>query len=228
VLRINDYDNFDALCQALSSRWLKVITDTPTNQPCTFALAGGTTPEPLYRLFDALLAKTNLPPIQLLATDERWVPDSDLQSNEGLLKRCFTQSASRCQLLSLKNNQLSPAEASGEINTRLQENCPHPFSSVILGMGVDGHIASLFSDTPSLLTNDETIHCVATLHPQTKHARISLSFSRLLNTRSIWIVIAGEEKRAVLKHALRENTSVSPISALLAAASCDVEVFWCP
>ena len=224
MFKLNQYPNFDALSHALTEKWLTVINNTPANQPCSFALAGGTTPEPLYRRFDTLFAASKPRSIQLVATDERWVPDSDAQSNEGLFQRCFTQSASHCHLLSLKNNQPDPSVAIAEINQRLQENISHPFSAVLSGMGTDGHIASLFPDAPQLLINDASVNCVAALHPQSGQARISLSFARLLNTQSIWLVITGAEKRTVLEHA----SPKLPIGALLAAARCDVNVFWCP
>ncbi len=224
MLKINSYPNFDSLSLALAHQWQELIAATPPNQPCRFALAGGTTPEPLYRRFDALFAKSATRPIQFIATDERWVPDTDPNSNEGLFKRCFAESAPFWQLLSLKNNQPNPASAIDDINQRLEPLGNQPFSAVILGMGTDGHIASLFPDAPQLLIKDGTRFCVAALHPQTKQARISLSFSRLLNTRAIWLVITGEQKRAVLENA----SSQSPVGALLAAAQCNVEVFWCP
>jgi len=224
MFKLNEYPNFNALSQALTKQWLTVINNTPANQPCSFALAGGTTPEPLYRQFDSLFAASKPRPIQLVATDERWVPDSDPQSNEGLFQRCFTQSASHCHLLSLKNNQPDPSAAIAEINQRLHENINHPFSAVLSGMGADGHVASLFPDAPQLLINDASVNCVAALHPETRQARISLSFSRLLNTKSIWIVITGTKKREVLEHASPQT----PIGALLTAARCDVDVFWCP
>jgi 6-phosphogluconolactonase len=224
MFKLNEYTNFDELSRVLVDKWLDIIKHTPPGQPCSFALAGGTTPAPLYRQFDADFAKSKLRDIQLVATDERWVPDSDPESNEGLFQRCFTQSKAQWHLLSLKNNHLNPAAAVADINARLQENINHPFSTLILGMGTDGHVASLFPDAPHLLIEDKTSNCVAALHPQTQQARISLSFSRLLNTNSIWVVITGTEKRAVL-----ENASPSlPIRALLSAARCDVEIFWCP
>lgn len=232
MLTINEYPNFDALSNDLSKRWLALIADIPAGQPCSFALAGGTTPEPLYRQFDTLFSQNAPRSIQLVATDERWVPDSDPQSNEGLFRRCFNQSAPNWHLLSLKNGQPNPASAVDEINKRLQINCPYPFNVVILGMGTDGHIASLFPNAPNLLVNDESVSCVTALHPQTGQTRISLSFSRLLNTKAIWLVIAGVEKRVVLENACNEapngNNPSSPIGALLAVAHCDVDVFWCP
>ena len=66
--------------------------------------------------------------------------------------------------------------------------------------------------------------CVAALHPETGQERMSLSFSRLLNSKSIWLVITGQEKRSVLEQA--ELSHAGPIGALLAAAH--VEVFWSP
>jgi 6-phosphogluconolactonase len=224
MLKLREYANFSALSDDLINRWLAIINNAPENQPCSFALAGGTTPEPLYRQFDALFSASPNRAIQLVATDERWVPDTDGQSNEGLFRRCFMQSASNCKLVSLKNNQPDPATAVADIDQRLKENLPCPFSSVVLGMGTDGHIASLFPDQPQLLVDDKSTNCVAAFHPQTKQARISLSLSRLLNTNAIWLVITGEEKRAVLENA----AATLPIGALLAQAHCDVDVFWCP
>jgi len=224
MLKLTEYPDFATLSAALANKWLATITNTPLEQPCSFALAGGTTPEPLYRQFDTLFSEKKPRSIQLLATDERWVPDSDPQSNEGLFQRCFTHSASHWDLLSLKNRQPDPASAIADIDLRLQTFCNHPFSAIILGMGTDGHIASLFPDAPHYLIEDTNTNCVAAFHPQTKQARISLSFSRLLNTTSIWLVITGGEKRTVLENA----APTQPIGALLAAARCDVEVFWCP
>jgi len=224
MVKLDEFENFAALSEALATRWLNRIVATPADRPCSFALAGGTTPAPLYRHFDALFAASGARAIQLLATDERWVADTDPQSNEGLFRQCFAQSASQWHLLSLKNNRPDPQSALVEIDARLAAECNHPFTAVILGMGADGHIASLFPNAPQLLDKTSTANCVAALHPQTGQARISLSFSRLLNSREIWLVITGSEKRAVLKQA--EIACAGPIGALLAATN--VEVFWCP
>jgi 6-phosphogluconolactonase len=91
-------------------------------------------------------------------------------------------------------------------------------------MGADGHIASLFPNAPELLVAESKFACVAALHPETGQERMSLSFSRLLNSKSIWLVITGQEKRSVLEQA--ELSHAGPIGALLAAAH--VEVFWSP
>jgi len=226
MLIINEFADFAELSETLAQKWLELVQNA--GRTCSFALAGGTTPAPLYRRFDQLLSESKQGRIQLIATDERWVSDADAQSNEGLFRQCFARSFGKWSLVSLKNTQPSPTSALPEINERIKTSCAAPFSAVVLGMGSDGHIASLFPNAPQLLTNEPDVSCVAAYHPQTLQARMSLSFSRLLNTDAIWLVITGAEKRAVLEQA----TPASPIGAYLSAAlanqHCQVEVFWCP
>lgn len=224
MFTVNEFADFSALSDTLALKWLNLITDTPADQPCSFALAGGTTPAPLYRHFDTLFSVANPRRIQLLATDERWVPDADPQSNEGLFRQCLSASTAQWDLISLKNSEPTPFDAVPAIDARLRERCGQSFSAVILGMGGDGHIASLFPDAPQLLTTEPGYVCVGALNPQTKQERMSLSFARLLDSQAIWLVITGKEKLAVLQHA--EATHAGPIGALLAAAH--VEIFWCP
>ena len=221
-MTLHAFADFGALSDTLAQRWLDVVQSTTGS--ASFALAGGTTPAPLYRKFDRLFAASKLGRIQLIATDERWVSDADAQSNEGLFRQCFADSAAQWRLVSLKNAQPTPAKALADIGARIADNCPTPFSAVILGMGADGHIASLFPNAPQLLVNDPDVNCVAALHPQTLQERMSLSFARLLKTDAIWLVITGAEKRKVL-----DNAGIhTPIGAYLHAARCPVEVFWCP
>lgn len=225
TVKFHTFDNFSALSEALSQQWLEVIQKTPEHDIASFALAGGSTPAPVYERLDQLLSGTtqhNL--IKLVATDERWVADSDQQSNEGLFRRCLSASAKdkRWQLISLKNPSSTPEIATEAISARLNEQLPDAFSAVLLGMGTDGHIASLFPGAP---TQHDELACLAAVHPQTRQSRMSLSLPRLLNTKRIWLVITGAEKRQVLDHAQAENL---PVGDLLREAGCTIDVFWCP
>ncbi|MFZ6675528.1 6-phosphogluconolactonase [Undibacterium sp. Xuan67W] len=221
---LHSFASFEELSEALVAEWLGIIdTAALARLPAYFALAGGSTPAPLYRRLDQLLSHRDSNNVKLVATDERWVDDADAQSNEGLFKQSMAQSyGKQWKLISLKNAARTPEVATEAISHRLDEQIPQAFSAVLLGMGADGHIASLFPGAP---TQHDDLACLAALHPQTRQSRMSLSLPRLLNTDRIWLVITGAEKRRVLENAA--ETSL-PVAALLHEAHCDVDVFWCP
>jgi len=226
TLHFHTYENFDALAQAALKEWLGLIEQANTQQRTSqFALAGGTTPSPIYRLLDHALASRPalFAPIKLIATDERWVADKDPQSNEGLFQQSMAQSfQQQWQLVSLKNEVSTPKQAVGAIDHRLRAQIPAAFDAVLLGMGTDGHVASLF---PGGATQLGEAWCVPALHPQNQQHRMSLSLPRLVDAGRIWLVITGAEKRRVLENALETNL---PIAALIQAARCPIDVFWCP
>lgn len=237
MLTFHTYPDRESLYQGLAQDWLQLAQ----TKGGTYALAGGTTPEPVYRALDALLAQHTHPAIRLVATDERWVDDADAQSNEGLIRRCFAQSGT--PLVSLKTEASAPTEACAAINIHLQEHFPQAFTAIVLGMGTDGHIASLFPHAPEQLQANDARRCVPATHPTNGQARISLSFSRLLDSERIWLLITGEEKRRVLEQAETEIAAtgsltsssspnkmhaLTPISALLQHARCPVDVYWSP
>lgn len=224
TLQFNSYTNFAELTDALVAEWLNAIDQAISKRlPSSFALAGGSTPAPVYRQLDRLLSTRDTCQIKLIATDERWVDDSDAQSNEGLFKQCLPLTyGKQWKLISLKNAARSPEVAIEAISDRLSQQIPSSLNAVLLGMGADGHIASLFPGAP---TQHDDLNCLAAVHPQTRQSRISLSLPRLLQTEKIWLVITGAEKRKVLETA---NASDLPIAALLREARCNIEVFWCP
>lgn len=223
-LRLRSFHNFADLSKSLINEWVSLIDHAAqSNQAASFALAGGSTPAPLYRELDQALATRPSSKLRLTATDERWVHDSDPQSNEGLFKQCLPLSYRKnWELVSLKNAASTPEVAIEAINERLNQQLPNRFDAVLLGMGADGHIASLFPGAP---VQADGLDCLAAVHPQTHQTRISLSLPRLLQTEKIWLVITGTEKRQVLENAM---TSSLPITHLLKQAQCKIEVFWCP
>ncbi|MFZ6749449.1 6-phosphogluconolactonase [Undibacterium sp. Ren11W] len=223
-MKFNSYADFSELSAALLAEWIAEIDHAAAARlPAYFALAGGSTPAPLYRQLDSMLAARDICNLHLVATDERWVADSDAQSNEGLFKQCMPLSyGKQWQLVSLKNTARTPEVAVEAISEHLHQQIPQRFNAVLLGMGTDGHIASLFPGAP---TQHDQLDCLAALHPQTRQSRISLSLPRLLASKKIWLLITGAEKRQLLEHAAQSSL---PISSLLAEPGCNIEVFWCP
>jgi 6-phosphogluconolactonase len=224
IMKFNSYPNFSELSSALLAEWISEIDDAAlARRPAYFALAGGSTPAPLYRSLDTMLSRRDICNLHLVATDERWVPDTDAQSNEGLFKQCMPLSyGQQWQLLSLKNAASTPEVATEAISERLSQQIPQSFNAVLLGMGTDGHVASLFPGAP---TQHDDLTCLAALHPQTRQSRMSLSLPRLLDSKKIWLIITGAEKRQILESAAQTDL---PISRLLREARCNIEVFWCP
>jgi 6-phosphogluconolactonase len=223
-VQFKSFQNFSELTEALVAQWISAIEGaTLAGVPACFALAGGSTPAPVYRRLDQALAAHAPCEVKLVATDERWVDDSDAQSNEGLFKQCLALSyRKQWNLVSLKNTARTPEVAIEAINERLHQQIPQKLTAVLLGMGADGHIASLFPGAP---TQHDDLACLAAVHPQTRQSRISLALPRLLNTERIWLVITGAEKRQLFERAA--NGSL-PITDLLAQARCNIEVYWCP
>jgi 6-phosphogluconolactonase len=229
MMHLHRYQSKDELFEAIATDWMAVMEGEHTGKTFSFALTGGTTPAPIYRNMEAKLhGSKQLVRIKLVAIDERWVPNQDPQSNEGMIASCFRldeRQSDACRLISLKTEQPSPDLALDAVAHKLEAEFPEPFSMVLLGLGTDGHIASLF---PGAGTLDEAggMPCLAARHPVSGQPRISLSLPRLLNTQRAWVVITGDEKLKVLHDSARSPDL--PIARFLRDVQCDVEVYWSP
>ncbi|HWS78029.1 MAG TPA: 6-phosphogluconolactonase [Thermomonas sp.] len=200
------------------------------------ALAGGRTPLPVYaRLAAAGLRGT----ISAIPTDERCVPHAHPACNLRALREAFAgNDAIFANGLTVDdgNETVSLAQA----RTLLALNA-QPFDFVLLGMGADGHFASLFPGADNLaegLAIDSGLDAIATLPdplpPEAPFARISLTLPRLLRARSIHLVVTGDDKRRVLRQAQQQDPGHAargagvPVAALLHARDHHVQVHWSP
>ncbi|WP_104202247.1 6-phosphogluconolactonase [Billgrantia saliphila] len=188
-------------------------------------LSGGSTPVPFFEA----LAHQELPwsRVDVTLADERWVAETDEASNARLVRRHLLQGlAGKANFVSLTTDDMTP-EQGVEAVTRRIEALPWPASLVVLGMGGDGHTASLFPDSRELelgLTTDAPV--LATRTPSQPQARITLSADRLHQARRHALHITGDDKRSVLAHALAGDDSRElPIRAFL---SCPLAVYWAP
>ena len=126
----------------------------------TLLLSGGSTPAPLYRrLANAPLDWAR---IDVALVDERWVAADDEASNERLLRETLlTGNAAKARFTGMKNEALSPFDGAAECNARYAA-LPAPGTICLLGMGADGHTASLFPNAEGLeaaLASQQ--HCAA-------------------------------------------------------------------
>jgi 6-phosphogluconolactonase len=196
------------------------------------ALAGGKTPEPVY----AELGKRDLAWAKVTATltDERFVPPTSPQSNAGLLARSlFAGPGCVCGFIPLWRDVASAAEAADLADQRLA-SLEAPFDVVVLGVGDDGHTASLFPHAPELVVGlnpaaSRKVIAVAPGAPAPFEARLSLTLPAILNARAILVLAAGAEKRRVLEAALAgENANAMPIRAVLHQTRVPVVIHWSP
>ncbi len=199
----------------------------------SIVLAGGTTPEPVFnRLNKMSLWWHN---VQVVPSDERWVDVDHEQSNQGLLQRSLLiKHAASAKIIPLKNKAATPASGQVECEKSLGE-IESPFDFVLLGMGADGHFASLFPDCAQLtesLNLNQTKKCIAIDATGCPVAgafpkRMSLTLSAIVNSKKIILIITGKEKLEVLRCAMRENNpSDKPVAALLNQNRTPVDICW--
>jgi 6-phosphogluconolactonase len=139
--------------------------------------------------------------------DDRWVAADSVHSNEGLA-RALLPPATR--LVALKTSHATAADALTAVTQRLAA-VPQPFDATFLGMGGDGHIASLFPGGPELAASTAVVASTAPFSPP---ERISLSLRTLLSSRLIVLLTLGSAKARVLDRALAGDSSL-PVSRLL-------------
>ena len=193
----------------------------------SIALAGGNTPKQFYsRLSESPLAWEN---IKVTLTDERWVDTNDADSNQRMiLETLLTNQAKSASFYGLKNPEVD-VDKGQVITADLLNDAIPKLDFVVLGMGDDGHFASIFpnmDNTSALLDMNQAEPCMAA-HPAGKPDRLSLTLSYLLKAKRIYLFICGEKKRAVLEamHAEKPDEYL-PIYFLLHQSTCPVNVYW--
>jgi len=193
------------------------------------ALSGGNTPRATYRA----MAKLDLPweKITVTLVDERWVDEASPESNARLVRETLLQGpAAAARFAPLKGDGATPEADARAADARLRA-LPLPFDFMLLGVGEDGHFASLFPDSPVLeagLAPDNKNICIAVPTGENGRApslpRLTLTLPVIARTRCL-VLLLGEEKRKVLEAAKADPKSKLPLRALLDARP-DIAIVW--
>ena len=198
----------------------------------SLALPGGRTPMPLFHALRGYALDWSRVAVTL--TDERWVPETDPASNGALLRReLLEERAAAARFVPLYQADAgSASQAAPVISTMVQQAMALPFDAVVLGMGEDGHFASLFPGNAGLaeaLDPRAAPGCVAMQAPAEPRQRLSLNVAALMQTRRLFLLVTGEAKRAVLAQASDPASRGDwPIGALLDVRNPPLEVYWAP
>jgi 6-phosphogluconolactonase len=196
----------------------------------SLVVSGGRTPVTLFHQLAA--EKIAWDKVWITLADERWVDAHDAASNELLVRtELLRGNAAKAQFIGLKNAATTP-EAGIEWAWRSLSRITRPFDAVLLGMGDDGHTASLFpgsADLSQALNTSLPPGVVAMQAPVAPQARLSLNLNALLDTRRIILHIQGETKWRVYQTALAQGPVAQlPIRAILHQQLVPIEIFWSP
>ena len=190
------------------------------------AVSGGSTPAMFFR---ALARKPiDWKSVTVVLVDERFVPPSSDRSNERLVTLSLLQADAAAAhfigLFGAASIEEAVSQADDEIAAL------KPFDAVVLGMGLDGHTASLFPDAPGIAgmldpAGGKNVHAVHA--PSAGGDRMTLSLAAIISARRIFVHIEGLEKKECLKDML-SSTAKAPICEVIKHASVPVEIYWAP
>ena len=216
---------FEALAVRISERLAVAVEQ---KGEATFVVSGGSTPAPLFER----LSMIDIPweKITVTLADERWVPMSDKDSNEAMIMEKFLVGhAAKARMVGLYTGEPTPAEGMEACSQRL-EQLPRPFDVVFLGMGNDGHTASLFPEGDNLLRAleaPEHIPCYAMNAPGAPQPRITLTLSTLLNCNDLLLICTGNQKLDVFRKA-EQDGPVEELPIRAAIRSGQLSFYWAP
>jgi 6-phosphogluconolactonase len=196
----------------------------------SLVVSGGRSP---VRLFEILRTQPlEWDRVCVALADERWVSPGDPASNERLVRDVLLKDrTASARFLGLKNGAPTPdlgAVSAWETFARV----PRPFDAVVLGMGDDGHTASLFPGSPNLpraLNPAAAAGCVGMWAPVAPQPRLSLNLTALLDSRRIVVLISGESKWRTFAAACAPGPAEDmPIRSVLRQSRTPVDVLWSP
>ncbi|CAG2146372.1 6-phosphogluconolactonase [Cupriavidus plantarum] len=188
------------------------------------AVSGGKSPVPMFERLRYRPIRWDAVTVTLV--DERAVPPDHADSNGALVRNTLLREAAALAAfvpaIADAAEAVQPARAVERLNAAYQQP-----DVVVLGMGEDGHTASLFPDAPELqLALSEPQPGYVVTHPASApHARVTLNLAALLAAERTFLAIAGEKKGAVLAQALEGPTPSLPVSLVLARHRHGVDIF---
>lgn len=227
MMHLNHFADSAALNKQFAAQLVEILQQAISQRgEAILVVSGGRTPQALFQqLSQADLAWDK---VTITLADDRWLADDHADSNERLVKASLLQNrAANAKFISLYAKADSAFTGVTEVLPRIA-GLP-TFDAVILGMGEDGHTASLFPCSEQI--NDglaADAPAVLAVKPSTApYERISLSKTRLENTRHLFLHLVGAGKKTVFDQAMADNDVKSmPIRAFLQHPQLTVQVMY--
>lgn len=224
-----DYDSAEELVEAVASDVQFIIESAlDARGSALVALPGGKTPGPIYTKLAA--AKLDWKRVTILPTDERLVAMTDPMSNAGMLAKTFLPKGAR--VVPLATGAGDHRKAGLDADERLGAMA-WPLDLVWLGVGADGHTASIFPgpDLAAAISAPPKVRAIGVmpdpLPPEAPVARVTLTRSAILAARTLTLVLTGKDKRKVLEKAIKDGAkSTVPVGQVLAEAEQAIDIHW--
>lgn len=222
-MKLHEYSDSDLLWLNLANIIAGELTrGLMQHDRVSLAVPGGTTPGPVFDVLSAI----SLPweRVDVLLTDERWVPETSPRSNAKLLReRLLVGKAAAANFIPFYTGGDASKLDLADVAIKLRALCPLTF--VLLGMGTDMHTASLFPGADNLekALAPDAPEVLAMSAPGAEEPRVTLSAEVINGAMNKHLVILGDEKL----DALRQAEAVGdPVEAPVAAVLDGLEVHW--
>jgi 6-phosphogluconolactonase len=217
-----------ALAEGLATHLASVLkNDIASRGRASLIVSGGRTPAAMFEALSGQELKWEQ--VDVTLADERLVPPDHPESNAGFVRRHLQKGrAAAMNFVPLWTGEGDPATGARSALAHLVR----PFTSVVLGMGEDGHTASLFPGMPELAAALDPLGEAAALAVPAagdRAPRLSLTIRTLLDASGIALSFTGDAKRAVFDEAMREGpVEAMPVRAILRQATTPLDVYWSP
>lgn len=206
-----------------------LTADTTTQAQVLFGVSGGSTPLPVYQA----LSKQHLPwsKIKMLLVDERFVPLDHADSNEKNIREAFADAnipPTQIQGLYWPTSDIAIAAEKADRSLAAMNQI---LDVVLLGMGEDGHFASLFptaAQFDAAIANNGARYIlpIAPMPAHAAHARLTMSLAYIARAKHIILAITGAKKREVLEQAIADADEYAlPIAALF-NTNAKIDIYW--
>ena len=228
-----DLEHFFDTREAASVAAAKHIADAlrrrlAAQESASLVVSGGTSPVQCFT--ELARQEIDWHRVGVLPSDDRWVPADHDDSNEKLIRETLlTGNAAAAELMPFYAPGVSVEERCHELNSDIRFS-PFPFACSLLGMGADGHFASLFPDADCLETGldlESTTLCLPIETKASPYSRISLTLAALSRSDEIVLLFFGEDKRVVYEDAKNGNHDL-PVGRLLLQKRAPVHIYWAP
>ncbi len=225
-----DYDDADEMAAAVAGDLAFIIESAlDARGGAVIALAGGKTPLPIYEKLAQ--AKLDWKRVTIIPGDDRIVPLGDPLSNVTAIAKIFLPKGAR--VIPLVSEKAPDYKAAGRSADALLQDLHWPLDLCLLGIGNDGHAASIFPgpDYDEALNGPKERRALGVmpepLPPEAPVARVTLSRAAIVSARALLIAITGAAKREVLEAAIDQGaSSIYPAGRILADVELPVDIHW--